>query len=158
MNRGHAHATRASGIIDLRLLDDPMPLTATHDIFMDGSCSFCKWTRTKVEPYDSASRLRFLDYNDPFVAAQAPFSRVDLDREMHVRMPDGKWLKGFEAWVALLRALPKLAWLGYIAGLPPLRWLGPSVYGFIARHRYSLPGAPSRCASDTCSIPGPPPR
>ena len=36
--------------------------------------------------------------------------------------------------------------------LPPVRWLGPSVYRFIARHRYSLPGAPARCESDTCTM------
>ena len=135
-----------------------MPMASTYDIFMDGSCSFCKWTREKVEPYDSRARLRFLDYNDPQVAAQSPFSRNEMDQEMHVRTPGGKWLKGFDAWVALLRVLPKLSWLGRIAGWPPARWLGPSVYAFIARHRYSLPGAPSRCDSDTCTIPGHPPK
>jgi predicted DCC family thiol-disulfide oxidoreductase YuxK len=126
---------------------------ATYDIFMDGSCSFCRWTQAKVEPYDSRSRLRFLDYNDSGVAAQAPFSRGDLDREMYLRTPEGKWLRGFEAWLAILRVLPRFAWLGWIAGSPPFRWLGPAVYGFIARHRYSLPGAPARCESDTCPLP-----
>jgi predicted DCC family thiol-disulfide oxidoreductase YuxK len=132
--------------------------TTTYDIFMDGSCSFCQWTQTKVEPYDSGSRLRFLDYNDPAVAAQAPFPRDELGNEMHVRTPEGAWLKGFAAWVALLRVLPKLAWLGRIAGMPPVRWVGPAVYAFIARHRYSLPGAPARCESDTCAIPARPSR
>ena len=130
-----------------------MPQTDTFDIFMDGSCSFCRWSREKIEPYDSRSQLRFLDYNDPAVGAQAPFSRDELDREMHVRTPDGKWLMGFEAWLELLSVLPKLAWLGKIASWPPLRWMGPSVYGFIARHRYSIPGAPARCETDTCAIP-----
>ena len=130
-----------------------MPQMATYDIFMDGSCSFCRWTQAKVKPYDSGSRLRFLDYNDPEVAAQVSFSRSDLDSEMHVRTPKGKWLRGFEAWLAVLKVLPKLVWLGRIASLPPLRWLGPAVYGFIARHRYSLPGAPARCESDTCALP-----
>jgi predicted DCC family thiol-disulfide oxidoreductase YuxK len=131
-----------------------MPQTTTYDIFMDGSCSFCRWSRQKIEPYDSASRLRFLDYNDPTVAAQAPFPRTELDNEMHVRTPDGAWLKGFTAWVALLRTLPRLSWVGRLAGMPPACWLGPSVYAFIARHRYSLPGAPKRCEGDTCAIPG----
>jgi|SRR5215472_14907929 len=130
-----------------------MPQTDTFDIFMDGSCSFCRWSREKIEPYDSRSQLRFLDYNDPAVGAQAPFSRDELDREMHVRTPDGKWLMGFEAWLELLSVLPKLAWLGKIASWSPLRWMGPSVYGFIARHRYSIPGAPARCETDTCAIP-----
>ena len=90
------------------------------------------------------------------MAAQAPFPRDELDNEMHVRTPDGVWLKGFAAWLALLRVLPKLAWLGRIASVPPMRWIGPSAYAFIARHRYSLPGAPARCESDTCAIPGRP--
>jgi predicted DCC family thiol-disulfide oxidoreductase YuxK len=127
-----------------------MPQTPKYDIFLDGSCSFCQWSRAKIEPYDSRGRLRFLDYNDRGVAAQACFPRAELDREMHMRTPEGKWLRGFEAWLALLRVLPKLAWLGRIASLPPLRWLGPPVYSFIARHRYSLPGAPPRCENDTC--------
>jgi predicted DCC family thiol-disulfide oxidoreductase YuxK len=130
----------------------------TYDIFMDGSCSFCRWTRSKIQPYDSQSRLKFLDYNDPAVGAQAPFSRSALGAEMHVRTPDGEWFKGFAAWVVLLRALPGLAWLGRIAVMPPVRWIGPSLYAFVARHRYRLPGAPARCESDTCAIPGRPPR
>jgi predicted DCC family thiol-disulfide oxidoreductase YuxK len=133
---------------------DRMARTGTYDIFMDGSCSFCRWSRAKIEPYDTGSQLRFVDYNDPAVAAQAPFSRAALDAEMHVRTPDGAWLKGFEAWLALLRVLPKLAWLGLFASMPPMRWVGPYAYAFIARHRYSLPGAPARCEGDTCAIPG----
>jgi predicted DCC family thiol-disulfide oxidoreductase YuxK len=130
-----------------------MPQAPKYDIFLDGSCSFCRWSRAKIEPYDSVERVRFLDYNDPSVAAQAPFPRADLDQEMHMRTPEGKWLRGFEAWLALLRVLPKLVWLGRIAGLPPLRWLGPPLYAFVARHRYSLPGAPPRCETDTCLPP-----
>jgi predicted DCC family thiol-disulfide oxidoreductase YuxK len=130
----------------------------TFDIFMDGSCSFCRWIWSKIEPYDSNSKLKFLDYNDPAVAAQAPFPRAALDSEMHVRTPDGNWFQGFGAWVVLLRALPRLEWLGRISGMPPVRWIGPALYAFIARHRYRLPGAPARCESDTCSISGRPPR
>jgi predicted DCC family thiol-disulfide oxidoreductase YuxK len=130
-----------------------MPQAPKYDIFLDGTCSFCRWSRAKIEPYDSGDRVRFLDYNDPAVSAQAPFPRAELDREMHMRTPEGKWLRGFEAWLALLRVLPKLVWLGRIASLPPLRWLGPPIYAFIARHRYSLPGAPPRCETDTCLPP-----
>ena len=126
----------------------------TYDVFMDGACSFCRWSQSKIAPYDLESKLRFLDYNDPAIAAQAPFSRRDLDSAMHVRTPDGMWFKGFAAWVVLLRALPKLAWLGSIADMPPMRWIGPTLYAFIARHRYRLPGAPKRCEGDTCIISG----
>ena len=128
-----------------------MPQLAKLDIFLDGACPFCQWSRSRLEPFDSRERLRFLDYNDPEIAGMAPYPRADLDREMHVRTPDGKWLKGFEAWIAVLRALPKLAWLGWIAGAAPLRWLGPGFYRFVARHRYSLPGVPPRCDRDSCA-------
>ncbi len=111
--------------------------------------------KRRIEQYDSNSRLQFLDYNDPAIAAQAPFPRKELDNEMHVRTPEA-WLKGFEAWLALLRVLPRLVWLGRIASVPPFRWIGPYAYRFIARHRYSLPGAPARCEGDSCAIPGPP--
>ncbi len=85
-----------------------MPQTPKYDIFLDGSCSFCRWSQAKIEPYDSGGRLRFLDYNDAAVAAQAPFPRADLDQEMYMRTPEGKWLRGFEAWLALLHVLPGL--------------------------------------------------
>jgi predicted DCC family thiol-disulfide oxidoreductase YuxK len=134
-------------------LDCEMSITAKYDVFLDGSCTFCQWTRSKIEPYDSHARLQFLDYNDPKVSALTPFPRSDLDFEMHVRTPEGVWLKGFDAWRALLTVLPKLSWLGRIAGLPPLRWIGPSFYAFVARHRYSLPGAPPRREEDACAIP-----
>ena len=123
------------------------------DVFLDGSCTFCKWTRSKVGPYDTHSRLRFLDYNDPAIAAEAPFSRSELADEMHVRTPGGRWVKGYEAWISLLRVLPKLAWLGWIGGLPLVRWFGPSLYRFVARHRYLLPGAPAPCKEDSCAVP-----
>jgi len=139
-------------------MSDPMAPSATYDIFTDGSCSFCRWMRTKVEPYDSGKQLRFLDYNNPSMAALAPFPIGELAREIHVRTPEGNWAIGFEGWLVLLRTLPKLAWIGRAAGSPLLLGLGPSAYRFIARHRYSIPGAPRRCASDTCADRGVAPR
>ena len=130
-----------------------MPSVARYDVVMDGACSFCRWSRKVIEPFDPDARLRFLDYNDPAVATQVPFPSSELDRELHVRTPAGAWLLGFNAWLAIMRALPKLAWIGRVAELPPLRWFGPIVYRFIARHRYWLPGAPKRCETDTCARP-----
>jgi len=128
-----------------------VPETSKFDIFLDGACPFCQWTRSRIEPFDSKARLRFLDYNDPEIERLAPYPRAELDREMHVRTPEGRWLKGFDAWIVVLRALPKLAWLGWVTGVPPLGWLGPGLYRYIARHRYSLPGVPPRCDNDSCA-------
>lgn len=122
------------------------------DIYLDGSCAFCQWSRARIEPWDTRRRLCFLDYNDPHVAAEVPYSRAELASEMHLRELGGRWTAGFAAWVRILRVLPGLAWLGWLLDLPPLRWLGPGVYGWVARHRGLLPGAPQSCTTDTCAI------
>src|SRR5260370_40075247 len=118
--------------------------TANYDIFLEGTCSFCRWSQAKIEPYDSNGRLRFLDYNDAAVAAQAPFPRADLDQEMHLRTPEGKWLRGFAAWLALLRVLPRLVGLPPVSSGPPPGWLGPP-----------LSALPSRCPSGLSWAPPP---
>ncbi len=135
-----------------------MEQTPKYEILLDGSCAFCEWVRARVEPYDTQARVQFLDYNDPEIAARTPFPRNELDDEMHVRTPDGAWLRGYPAWLAVLRVLPRLAWLGGVGAWPPFIWLGPSVYRFIARHRYTLPGAPPRYNSAGCELPRRPAR
>jgi predicted DCC family thiol-disulfide oxidoreductase YuxK len=130
-----------------------VPQILMYDIFLDGSCSFCRWTRAWIEPYDSRGRLRFLDYNDPSIGGQTPYSRAELESEMRVRTPDGIWLTGFEAWLAVLCALPRLAWIGRLANLKPFRRVGPSIYRFVARHRYWIPGVPARCTNGACALP-----
>ncbi len=114
-------------------------------VYTDGSCNFCRWVEQRVKRLDRRGRLEFLDYNHPATSVGLPFSPEELVAQMHVRGQDGTWTKGFFGWLTVLRALPALAWLGWLLALPPLRWLGPPFYRFVARHRYSLPGAPARC-------------
>jgi predicted DCC family thiol-disulfide oxidoreductase YuxK len=121
------------------------------EIFTDGACPFCLWVRARIEPFDTDSRLHFLDYNDAAVAAQSPFSREELELEMHVRAPDGAWTAGFEGWVTVLRALPLLRWLGWLLSTALFRRAGPRLYRWIARNRYRFPGAPPPCRADSCA-------
>jgi predicted DCC family thiol-disulfide oxidoreductase YuxK len=130
-----------------------MSSEAKVEIFMDGSCPFCRAVQARVEPFDKAGRLRFVDYNNPTVAALAPYPRERLDEEMHVRAADGSWQVGYDGWVAILRELPRLKWLGSLLGAIPFRWFGPSVYRWIARHRYRIPGFPAPCTADHCALP-----
>jgi predicted DCC family thiol-disulfide oxidoreductase YuxK len=124
---------------------ESVPTHKKFDVFMDGGCAFCQWARARIEPFDTDERLNFLDYNDPAVAEQAPFSRDALDREIHVRAPDGAWHAGFAAWVVLLRAMPFLKWLGALLGSSMFRNFGPKLYRWVARNRHRLPGSPPAC-------------
>ena len=111
---------------------------------MDGRCGLCQWTRARIEPFDTDSRLRFLDCNEPEIAAQAPFSPEELAREMHVRTPDGVWHVGFAGWIAILQAMPLLRWLGWLFSRKALRRAGPRFYRWLAANRYRF-GAPREC-------------
>ena len=122
-----------------------MPAPARIQIYVDGHCAFCRWMEQRVKRFDRHGRVEFLDYTDAAIQSDVPFQPEELAAEMHVRGADGAWSRGFFAWLAVMRALPALAWLGCVLALPPLRWLGPPFYRFIARNRYSLPGAPPRC-------------
>lgn len=127
-----------------------MPRLKQFEVFMDGGCAFCQWARARIEPFDTNERLKFLDYNDPAVAAQAPFAREALDREIHVRAPDGAWHAGFAAWVLLLRVMPFLSWMGALLGSAMFRTAGPRLYRWVARNRHRLPGKPPPCRADAC--------
>ncbi len=130
-----------------------MPRLQQYEVFMDGACPFCQWARARVEPFDTHERLKFLDYNDPAVAKLTPFTNDELNREIHVRAPDGVWHAGFAAWVAVLRVMPLLGWLGALLGSGMFRKAGPKLYRWLARNRHRLPGAPSVCRTDARCIP-----
>lgn len=128
-------------------------------VLVDGQCPFCQWAQQNMRYYDREQRLEFCDFNQPAIAAETPFDFRQLDREMHVRTPDGSWHTGFLGWVAVLSALPRWRGLARLLRLPPLRWLGPPLYRFVADHRNRMPrvllrwlGAPPPCSAQ-CEAP-----
>jgi predicted DCC family thiol-disulfide oxidoreductase YuxK len=129
-----------------------MGITAKTRVFMDGSCPFCRAVQARIEAFDRNHRVEFVDYHDPAIAAEAPFSEAALDAEMHVHAPGGSWRIGFSGWAAILRELPAWSWLGWMMIVPPFRWLGPVFYRWIARRRYSLPGMPPPCNEHGCGL------
>ncbi len=129
-------------------------------VYDDGRCTFCQWAAAWVLKRDTRKRLVFRDYNEPAVAAETPFPVEQLRRSMHVQTPDGQWHAGYFAWIAILAVLPGWRWLARVLRLPPLRWLGPSIYQFVANHRYGVPlfmlrwlGAPVPCPPGGCALP-----
>jgi len=124
-----------------------VPSLKKYEVYVDGGCAFCQWARAHVEPFDTEARLTFLDYNDAAVAEQSSLTRDELDREIHVRAPDGGWHAGFAAWIVLLRAMPFLRWLGALLGSALFRTAGPKLYRWVARNRHRLPGSPPACRS-----------
>ena len=116
------------------------------EVYTDGRCPLCQWTRARVEPRDADGRIEWLDYHDPeSLSRAAPHTIEELSDEMHVRLNDGRWRRGYEAWVEVVGVLPRWRWLKPVLNLAPLRRVGTLLYKWIARRRYKLFGVPPPC-------------
>src|SRR5258708_24020755 len=93
--------------------------------------------RARVDPLDRDRRIEWLDYNDPEILQRAaPHTREEMAEEMHTRTADGRWAKGYFAWIEVIRVLPRWKWLARVLSIWPLTKLGPIFYRWIASRRY----------------------
>ena len=131
-----------------------MSATAKLEVYTDGKCPLCQWSRRQVEPLDVNRRLEWLDYHDPDALRRAaPHTPKQLADEMHVRRPDGTWARGYGAWVEVIGVLPRWRWLKGPLSLWPLTSLGPFLYRQLAKRRYQIFGVPPPCDdAGVCSL------
>lgn len=124
------------------------------EVYTDGHCNLCRWMRARVEPYDRDARIAWLDYNDPEILQRAsPRTHEALAAEMHTRTADGRWSKGYFAWIEVIRVLPRWKWLAPILSIWPFTKLGPLFYSWLAARRYTLFGVPPPCdSSGVCRL------
>lgn len=131
-----------------------MSATAKLEVYTDGQCPLCQWSRRQVEPLDTDGRLEWLDYHDPAALRRAaPHTRQQLGDEMHVRLPDGTWARGYAAWVKVIGVLPRWRWLKGPLAAWPFASLGPLFYRQLAKRRYQIFGVPPPCDdAGVCSV------
>jgi predicted DCC family thiol-disulfide oxidoreductase YuxK len=108
------------------------------EVFYDGSCGLCRTSRRWVERRDTLRRLRFVDSGGSAAGEACPVPSDELARAVWVRLPGGRLVSGYAAWVAVLRALPRWRLVAGVLELPPMRWAGAVLYRVIARHRHTL--------------------
>ncbi len=135
-----------------------MNKTAQLEVYTDGQCPLCRWSRERVEERDRDRRVVWFDFHDPEAQTRAtPHTVQQLSEEMHVRrLSDGAWLKGYEAWLEVLAVLPR--WRVVVGALKvwPFRSFGPIFYRRLARSRYKLFGIPPPCGADgACALHAP---
>ncbi len=116
-------------------------------VLYDGRCGLCRRSVFGLTVVNSLGRLSFTDLRDTVArAAAAPdLALEDLEREMHVRLPNGRTTSGFFGFRTLAWHIP-LLWpivLGlYVPGVP---WIGKKVYARVAARR-------RRCSHEGCSL------
>src|SRR5207253_5844003 len=96
---------------------EKMALTQVNkiEVYTDGQCNLCRWMRARVEPLDRDHRIEWLDYNDPEILKRAaPQTRAEMAEEMHTRDQNGRWAKGYFAWIEVICVLPRWKWLAPI--------------------------------------------
>jgi len=73
---------------------------------------------------------------------------------MHTRRTgDGHWAAGFEAWLEVMRVLPRWRWLAPPLSIWPFKALGRIFYRWLATRRYKLFGIPPPCDQNgLCSL------
>ncbi len=83
--------------------------------------------RARVDPMDRDQRIEWLDYNDTEILQRAaPRTREEMANEMHTRTADGRWSKGYFAWIEVIRVLPRWKWLARRAALYSV-WRAPAL-------------------------------
>ncbi len=113
----------------------------------DGHCLFCVRTAFCFRIFDWLHGIRFENIRDVEVrnTHARGISLQELDRVVHVRMPDGTLRDSFDGIRVLLRRLP-LAWpLVPVLWFPGMKHIGTPVYDFVAARR-------RRCDDESCRI------
>jgi predicted DCC family thiol-disulfide oxidoreductase YuxK len=116
------------------------------EVYTDGECPLCRWMRGKVEPRDRHRRIEWLNYRDAEVRSRTPYTFEELDAEMHTRRKrDGRWASGYDAWLEVMRVLPRWRFLAPLLSIWPFTFLGRLFYRWLATRRYKLFGIPPPC-------------
>jgi predicted DCC family thiol-disulfide oxidoreductase YuxK len=121
-------------------------------VFYDGACPLCS---REVEYYrrrDEHCQIEWLDIARPdFHAGEYGLDMHQLQRVMHVRMPDGGVVTQVGAFVKIWEALPPAIPTKMLRGvlrIPGMLALANVFYRAFARNRYRLTG---RCTPETCA-------
>ncbi len=116
-------------------------------VLYDGDCGLCQRSVFSLRILDWLNRLEPRDFRNPADrrASVPELTLQELDKSMHIRMPDGRMEKGFRAFREIARHLP-LTWLiAPLLSLPFVEPVGEKVYAGIAARR-------AKCTHESCSL------
>jgi predicted DCC family thiol-disulfide oxidoreductase YuxK len=131
-------------------LEEVAMTTQRLTMFVDTGCSVCAREARVLRKLDRRGRIAFVDIAAPeFDGAVFGRSQRDLSATMHVRLEDGTWATGVEAFRKLYGAVG-FGPLVMISRLPVVSQLLDRAYTVFARNRVRWFGG---CDGDSCAVP-----
>ena len=132
-----------------------MNSTPQFTVLFDGNCSLCRASVKRVELFNRAGRVEFLDVHDPQALLRFPqIDKAEAMRSMqaisHSGNDEGRVYTGAEAWAHIGMVLPGWKLIAWILLLPGVQVLARRIYGWIARNRYRWNR--KACEDGTCSV------
>lgn len=104
-------------------------------LFYDGWCAVCTRTMALLRVLDPLGRVTRVDFRRVAIAEWPDLDRAE--REILLRLENGRWLGGFDALREVLRRLPGGRPLAWGLGLPGMPAVGRLLYGRVAAGRYA---------------------
>lgn len=111
----------------------------------DGGCPLCRREIGHYQRLQPLQPLRFVDLNDRAALPPDAPDPARLLQRLHARTPEGRWLQGAAAFVAVWQRLPGWRWLARAAALPGVLPLLDGAYAAFLRLR-PLWRRPAACA------------
>jgi len=131
------------------IANPPPSGSSQFSVFYDDQCEICQACVAWLKTLDHSGKTDCIGIRQEALSAHDP--RLKLDeclRQLQVITPKGEILVGWDAVARLARLFPATWLIGWLGGSFPLRTMGRSLYGFVARNRYSL----SKCRGGACSV------
>lgn len=116
-------------------------------VLYDGKCHLCRRSVFTLQLLDQLHRLEIVDFRDPKKRKTyaAKITEADLDRAMHIKLPDSTYHKGFFAFRKIAWHLPVTRLFTPLFYIPGVPFVGKRIYARIAERR-------KKCSDDGCVI------
>lgn len=120
----------------------PQVKSAQLKVYYDAACPLCRRERQRYESWQKAAEgVEWLDVNthDEHLSARGVVPREAL-LSLHVEDAAGQFHDGIDAYVLLMRRVPRLKLLAWVIGLPVIKPVLTWIYDRMVRRRLARDG------------------
>jgi len=110
--------------------------TGEMEMIYDGHCGFCKRSMQWFLAFDGLGQIRTRDFR---ANPSSVVSDAEMEKALHLVLPDKRKLPGFEAYRYVVLRVPGLWWMVPFFYVPVLsRLIGTPIYNWVATNRMKV--------------------